>query len=120
MNRIMLAAMAATVALTGAAVAAEPFSVVPMGAFVQDIDGKQVVGYYLASGAACEVTLMVSEPAAEEAAATTAARVRFSLAARSMATVESANGGMLALTCGEEARTLTVDNGRAPQQLASR
>ena len=120
MSRSMIAATAALVALAGTAARAEPFAMVPMAAFVQDIGGKQVVGYHLASDGACAVTLVVSEPVTKEATTTAAARVRFSLAARSSATVASAGGGELALTCGEDARTLVIDTLPAARQLAGR
>ncbi len=107
-------------AAVGLAAAAGPAAVTPMAAFVEDIGGKQVVGYYLAQDEACAVTMMIAEVPGEAAAPTTAARVSFALPPTARATVESALGGRLALTCGADAGTLVVDSRPAARQLASR
>jgi hypothetical protein len=120
MTKRMMAALAATMALMGAASAAEPTSVAPMAAFVGDLGGKQVVGYYLAEAEACRVTLMVAEAPAEDAVASSAARVRVALSPMTSATIESAEGGKLAVTCETGAKTLLVDVSPAGRQLASR
>ena len=56
MTSTMISAMSGMILFAGAAAAAEPGSVGPMAAFVQDIGGKQVVGYYLAENSACDPT----------------------------------------------------------------
>src|SRR4051812_20227626 len=120
MTSTMLSAMSGMILLARVAAAAEPGTVGPMAAFVQDIGGKQVVGYYLAENSACDVTMMVGDSLAEDMPATSAARVHFALPAAASATVESAEGGKLAVTCGPDAGTLVVDSHPAANRLASR
>ena len=107
-------------ALSGGAAVAGSAAVAPMAAFVEDIGGKQVVGYDLARGEACAVTLMIAEVPGEAATRTSAARVSFALAPTARATVEGAECGRLAVTCGNGAGTLAVDSHPAGRQLASR
>jgi hypothetical protein len=116
----LIATISGLVLFAGAAAAAGPSSIGPMAAFVEDIGGKQIVGYYVAKGSACEITMMVGDAATEMTDPGSAARVRFDLPADTSATVESAEGGRLAVTCGPDAGTLVVDAQPAGKQLASR
>ena len=120
MIRLTMAACAAAMTFSGAALAAEPGAVAPMAAFLGDLGGKQVVGYYTAEAEACQVTLMVAETPDEAMTAPLAARVRFALTPSTSATVESAEGGRLAVTCEAGAKALLVDSSPAPRHLASR
>jgi hypothetical protein len=120
MAKLVMAALGATMALTGAARAAEPMAVTPMAAFVHAIGSKQVVGYYLAEADACRVTMMVAEAPAEDAATLSAARVQVTLSPMTGATIESAEGRKLVVTCAAGADSLLVDARPAGPRLASR
>lgn len=92
----------------------------PMAAFVRDIGGRQVVGYYMADGGACAVTLMLADPASEAAPAAAATRLRLTLQPMAAAAIDAPEGGRLAVTCGSEGRALAVDSQPMPGRLASR
>ena len=66
MTKILMTAFGGLMALSGVALAGEQGSVAPMGAFVQDIGGQQVVGYYLAENDACQITMMTGASPSDE------------------------------------------------------
>jgi len=120
MTKILMTAFGGLMALSGVALAGEQGSVAPMGAFVQDIGGQQVVGYYLAENDACQITMMTGASPSDENADPQSSRIRFALAPMGSATFESEQGGKLSLSCGEHADTLVVNAMPATRQLASR
>jgi hypothetical protein len=91
-----------------------------MAAFVHEIGSRQVVGYYMAEAGGCAVTMMLADPASEDAPATGAARLKLTLQPTATAALDAAEGGRLAVTCGSGARTLIVDSQPAAGRLASR
>jgi hypothetical protein len=130
---LMLGAAATPAAAPRVAGAA---SVAPMAAFVHEIGGRQVVGYYVTEAGACAVTMMLADPAGEDAPPPGASRLRMTLEPAATATLDGVAGGRLrltfqpgaaalggvgdrlALTCGGDGRALIVDD--RPATLASR
>lgn len=121
---LMAAAMLAGIgALAPAAVttAAPARTVVtPLAAFVGDVGDRHVVGYYLAEAGACAVTMMLADPAGEDAPAASASRLTMTLQPQASAALDGEQGQRLAVTCGAGARHLAVESQPAVGRLASR
>ena len=92
----------------------------PAAAFMGEVGDRQVVGYYMAEAGACAVTMMMADPATEDAPAASAARLTMTLQPSASAALDTGNGERLAVTCGEGASRLMVDRQHATGKLASR
>lgn len=120
---VAAAMLAGTGALVpGAVTTAAPIRtiVTPVAAFVGDVGDRHVVGYYLAEAGACAVTMMLADPASEDAPAAAASRLTMTLQPQASATLDGERGQRLAVTCGAGARHLVVVNQAALGGLASR
>jgi hypothetical protein len=137
MGALMLGAMGAAATPAAAPRAAGAASVAPMAAFVHEIGGRRVVGYYVTEAGACAVTMMLADPVGEDARPAGASRLRMTLEPAATATLDGVAGGRLrltfqpgaaalgggdrlALTCGGDGRALIVDDRPATGRLASR
>ena len=96
----------------------------PLQAVVQEVDDKQVVAVYTADAGSCALTMMVDESPASRAAhgipVTGAARVRLTLRAGDVATVDGGRGAQVALTCDAGGAAMRVDRLASGRQVAIR
>lgn len=104
-----LALSAAAVALLPAeADAVAPGTLKPLQGFTRDFGSKHVVGYFAPTDAACSMTLVVADRVDPDLAPGTGTQVRFALGAGTSATLNSGDGGELALSCAGDAASVTV------------
>jgi hypothetical protein len=120
MAAVLLAGVTAAGPFGVAAAMAERTVVKPAAAFLGEIGGRHVVGYYMADAGSCAVTMMLADPASEDAPATAASRLTMTLQPAASAALDAGAGDRLAVTCGEGARNLIVDSHPAAGKLASR
>ncbi len=114
-TRLIPAALAA-VALTAAAVTLAPVSAdaigagahKPMQGFTKDFGLQHLVGYFKPTNGGCATTLLLADRVDPDYAPGAGTRLRFSLPAGQTATLESGDGGVLAVSCGADAGSLTV------------
>lgn len=82
-----------------------------------DVGSKRVIGYYLASNDTCNLTVLMSDKqSGDDVPATSAARLKQSIAATGKARIDTAEGESLELTCQPGATAMTV---RLLTQVAS-
>ena len=95
-------------------------TVKPVVAFTGEVGDRVVVGYFKADAGACAVTLMMADPASDDAPAASAARLTMTLQPSAAAALDSGDGHSLSVTCGESAASLIVDRHQPAGKLASR
>jgi hypothetical protein len=84
----------------------------PIQSISYEIGSKSMSGYFVDEGAACLVTLMISEKGdPEQEQPLSAARVRLQLHPGQSAGLDSEEGRSLKFTCGGNAATLLVEAG---------
>ncbi len=104
--------------VTGAATSR--VTVKPVAAFTGEVGDRRVVGYYKADAGACAVTLMMADPASDDAPAASAARLTMTLQPSAAAALDAGDGRSLSVTCGEAAASLIVDRQEPAGKVASR
>jgi hypothetical protein len=84
----------------------------PVQSISYEFGSKFMSGYFVDEGAACQVTLMISEKGdPEQMQPLSAARVRLQLHPGQTAGLDSEEGRSLNFTCGDNAAMLLVDAG---------
>jgi hypothetical protein len=84
----------------------------PIQSISYELGSKSMSGYFVNEGAACLVTLMISEKGdPEQTQPLSAARVRLQLHPGQTAGLDSEEGRSLNFTCGDNAAMLLVDAG---------
>jgi len=84
----------------------------PTQAMTYVLGSKRAVGYFERANGTCRVTLMIAEEVNTDVAEpTSAARLRVSLTPGQGATLGSAEGESIAVTCGAGAETVDVVRG---------
>ena len=84
----------------------------PIQAMSYELGQKRAVGYFERANGTCRVTLMIAEEVNTDVAEpTSAARLRVSLTPGQGATLGSAEGESIAVTCGAGAETVDVVRG---------
>lgn len=82
-----------------------------------DIGSKHVVGYYVARGDSCNLTVLMSDKSAsDDVPASSAARLQHVIVANGTTRIDTAEGESLELACQPQASALTV---RVLKQVAS-
>jgi hypothetical protein len=115
-----ISAFLAAAGLTAGAFAAAPAVAVseagmakflPLQGFSQTLGSKQAVGFFEEKGGRCRITLMVAE-AFDEASDRTppsATRITTTIEPEQSTTVESVELSSLKITCGADAKTVSVE-----------
>lgn len=111
-NLLLLGAMVAGLA-TGPSVAnADELTIKslrPMDGVSLDVGSKRVVGYFVASSGACDLTLLMSEKMnGDDVPVGTPARLRQTLASNSSSRVETPDGPSLEFACEPGASGMTL------------
>ena len=111
-NLLLLGAMVAGLA-TGPSVANAGEltikSLRPMDGVSLDVGSKRVVGYFVASSGACDLTLLMSEKmSGDDVPVGTPARLRQTLASNSSSRVDTPDGPSLELACEPGASGMTL------------
>ena len=84
----------------------------PVQSISYEFGSKAMSGYFVQEGEVCLVTLMIIEKIdPDRLLPVTAARVRLMLNPGQIAGLDSEEGGLLNITCGTGATTVTVDVG---------
>jgi hypothetical protein len=84
----------------------------PIQAISEVLGSKSAFAYFVNSGGACSVVLMVSEKFDPDGAATpSAARLRLNVASGESVSLDSEDAGSLNIECGPGASTLRVTTG---------
>jgi hypothetical protein len=91
----------------------------PIQSVSYEFGSKAMNGYFVAQGAVCLVTLMISDKSdPDRLSPTTAARVRLMLEPGQIAGLDSDEGRSLNFTCGGGAKTLVVNYGERSKLVA--
>jgi hypothetical protein len=114
LRAVAASAIAALSLLTGsfAAQAEEASSVktlYPLHGVSIDVGSKRVIGYYVARGDTCNLTVLMSDKqVGDDVPESSAARLQQSVAANGTARIDTAQGESLELACQPGAAALTV------------
>ncbi|ATQ70196.1 MULTISPECIES: hypothetical protein [Methylosinus] len=106
-----LALGAAALGLAGAPLRAEPaVTLKPLAAASIDAGPKHMVGYFIGSGGACRLTLMIADAASLEQAtpATATTRLVAPIDSGKSAQIDTAVGQTLRFACASDGQAMTV------------
>lgn len=101
-------AVASVLAVAGPAVAADVLTMKPKQGVSFDVGTKHAVGYYLAKGGICNLTVLMAESNEAEAVKGAATRVTIPVIPTQAARVDNAEGKTMEFACAPSAESMTV------------
>ncbi len=107
----VVAAFASALMLAAAApVAAETASLKmkPMQGISFDVGSKRAVGYYLAAGGICNLTVLMADAGLNDEVKGAATRISMPVIPKKSGRIDTAEGKMLEFSCAPSAQAMTV------------